>query len=275
MPLEHRLLPGESLFGFLYAQTILNRNRPSNVAGISSVSQVNRALSIEPTLQIPGTVPGFSLASPVLAINIAARPPAGPADDYSRPGARSTLGDGVLASDPLRLDLDSSFPAGSNQALGQSAESPLSEPGFANGNFAGIAAQSSGAGNVNAAIPSLNAQVPSSVPLSLLTVTLPKNPGARTGSSTIAAVGFGPESGAGGLCIDASLSVTFDQEPHLGTSGTIGVHREDGALADQIDLGDPSSFKKFIGGAAAGGVPYAFNYYPVIITGNTATIYLH
>jgi hypothetical protein len=91
----------------------------------------------------------------------------------------------------------------------------------------------------------------------------------------LAATSFSPADGASGLCVDAPLSVTFDQAPHLGSSGTIDVHRADGSLADRIDLADPNSSKRFIGGAAAAGVPYAFNYYPVLLTGNTATIYLH
>jgi hypothetical protein len=88
-------------------------------------------------------------------------------------------------------------------------------------------------------------------------------------------VSFSPAKGADGICIDTTLAVTFDQTPHLGTSGTIAIHRADGSIADQIDLADPNSSKRYIGGAQAGGVPYPFNYYPVIITGNTATIYPH
>jgi pectin methylesterase-like acyl-CoA thioesterase len=91
----------------------------------------------------------------------------------------------------------------------------------------------------------------------------------------ITGIGFTPASDAAGICVDTPLSITFDQEPHLGTSGTIGIHRADGSLADQIDLADPNSFRRFIGGAAAAGVPYAFQYYAVLINGTTATIYLH
>jgi hypothetical protein len=92
---------------------------------------------------------------------------------------------------------------------------------------------------------------------------------------SLAVTALGPDNGAAGVCIDMPLSITFDQPPQLGTSGTIEVHRADGSLADSIDLADPNSATRLIGGAAAGGVPYAFHYYPVLISGNTATIYLH
>ena len=80
---------------------------------------------------------------------------------------------------------------------------------------------------------------------------------------------------SGHVCIDTPLYITFNQQPLLGTSGTIRVYQADNTLVDTIDLADPNSFKRPIGGAAAGGNPYLFSYYPVIITGNTAAIYLH
>jgi hypothetical protein len=91
----------------------------------------------------------------------------------------------------------------------------------------------------------------------------------------ISSADFTPANGSENICIDTPLYVTFDQSPVLGTAGTIGVYRADGSLADSIDLADPNSSKRYIGGAQSGGVPYPFNYYPVIITGNTAAIYLH
>ena len=77
------------------------------------------------------------------------------------------------------------------------------------------------------------------------------------------------------VCIDTPLYITFDREPRIGNSGSIRVYRTDETLADAIDLGDPTSFRRYIGGAQSGGVPYPFNYHPIIITGNTAAIYLH
>lgn len=78
-----------------------------------------------------------------------------------------------------------------------------------------------------------------------------------------------------GASVDTPLYITFNRQPVLGTSGTIRVYRSDDTLVDMIDLADADSFRRPIGGATAGGYPYLFNYYPVIITGNTAAIYLH
>ncbi|MGD0699525.1 MAG: pectinesterase family protein [Trebonia sp.] len=54
------------------------------------------------------------------------------------------------------------------------------------------------------------------------------------------------------------------------------MHNANGSVADTIDLADPASFTETVGGAAdeAGSLHY-FSYYPVIITGDTATVYLH
>jgi pectin methylesterase-like acyl-CoA thioesterase len=79
-----------------------------------------------------------------------------------------------------------------------------------------------------------------------------------------------------GVCVDTSLRLTFDQPPTLGTSGVITVHRADGSVADSIDLANPDSDKRTIGDAVSdAGLPHYFTYYPVMITGDTAAIYLH
>jgi pectin methylesterase-like acyl-CoA thioesterase len=77
------------------------------------------------------------------------------------------------------------------------------------------------------------------------------------------------------ICIDTPLYLTFNRPPVVGNAGTIRVYRSDGTPVDSIDLADPESAKRPIGGATAGGNPYLFNYYPVIVTGRTAAIYLH
>ncbi|MGH3167398.1 MAG: hypothetical protein ACRDN0_16095, partial [Trebonia sp.] len=86
----------------------------------------------------------------------------------------------------------------------------------------------------------------------------------------------GTASGTHGACVDTPLTITFPSAPALGTSGTITVHNADGTVADSIGLADPASFTETVGGAtdAAGNLHY-FSYFPVIITGNTAAIYLH
>ena len=88
-------------------------------------------------------------------------------------------------------------------------------------------------------------------------------------------VSLAPGTGATNVCTDAPLSITFDQQPTLGTSGVIAVYRADGTLADTIDLADPNTSRRTIGGATSGGAPINFRYFPVIVTGNTASIYLH
>jgi hypothetical protein len=71
------------------------------------------------------------------------------------------------------------------------------------------------------------------------------------------------------VCVDTPLSIGFGQPPTLGTSGLIQVVKDDGTVVDTIDLAAATQ-SRFIGTA-----PLPFNYFPVIVTGNTASIYLH
>ena len=98
---------------------------------------------------------------------------------------------------------------------------------------------------------------------------------AAAGATEVAAVA-GTASGNADACIDTPLTITFPAPPTLGTTGSITVHNADGTVADTINLADPASFTETVGGAtdAAGSLHY-FNYFPVIVTGDTATIYLH
>jgi pectin methylesterase-like acyl-CoA thioesterase len=86
----------------------------------------------------------------------------------------------------------------------------------------------------------------------------------------------GTDSGTVNACVDTPLTITFGSVPELGTTGSITVHNADGSVADTIDLANPASYTETVGGATdeSGDLHY-FNYYPVIITGDTATIYLH
>jgi pectin methylesterase-like acyl-CoA thioesterase len=86
----------------------------------------------------------------------------------------------------------------------------------------------------------------------------------------------GTASGSRAACADTPLTITFPAPPTLGTAGSITVHNADGSVADSINLADPASFTETVGGATdAAGDPHHFHYYPVIITGDTATIYPH
>jgi len=85
-----------------------------------------------------------------------------------------------------------------------------------------------------------------------------------------------PRPGPAATCTDAPLTMDFPTAPTLGSSGRITVTAADGTLADTIDLADPASSLKTIDGADdAAGAPHKFHYYPVVISGDTASISLH
>ncbi|MBI1763696.1 MAG: immunoglobulin domain-containing protein, partial [Acidobacteria bacterium] len=91
--------------------------------------------------------------------------------------------------------------------------------------------------------------------------------------SAMSVVQTAPLGGAMNVCIDAPLTLTFDQAPRQGTSGRIQVYRLDandnGVLVDAIDL-SLAGQSRSVGSAST-----TFNYYPVLLDGNTATITLH
>jgi pectin methylesterase-like acyl-CoA thioesterase len=70
-----------------------------------------------------------------------------------------------------------------------------------------------------------------------------------------------------GVCNDTALAVTFDQAPSVGKTGRILITNSGGQVVDTIDMSsNPQT--KMIGGSS-------FVYYPILVTGNTATIYPH
>lgn len=85
--------------------------------------------------------------------------------------------------------------------------------------------------------------------------------------STMTATGFSPASGAGEINVDAPLALTFNQAAKVGNSGRLQIHQEDGAVVDTIDMSAATQSR--LNGTVS------FNYYPVIVSGNTANIYLH
>jgi len=100
--------------------------------------------------------------------------------------------------------------------------------------------------------------------------------GAAQAGTGPAGVQAGTDSGRLDACVDTPLTIGFGSAPALGTSGSITVHNSDGSVADTINLADPASFTETVGGATdAAGNLHNFNYFPVIISGDTATIYLH
>jgi len=102
-----------------------------------------------------------------------------------------------------------------------------------------------------------------------------------------------PENEATDVPVDTLLRIGFDKPPVLGASGTITIYRaSDQAVVDTIELGDPyaiydgsvgrlttyltSSKLNIIGGLRTGiDQVRLVNYVPVMVNGNTATIYPH
>jgi pectin methylesterase-like acyl-CoA thioesterase len=78
-----------------------------------------------------------------------------------------------------------------------------------------------------------------------------------------------PGNGATGICTDTPLRITFSSPPTLGDSGTINVYdAQTNEIVESIDVSKKTAMQT-IGGLDK------FTYYPVIISGNDATIHLH
>ena len=92
------------------------------------------------------------------------------------------------------------------------------------------------------------------------------NPASLTVVSAMQIVSVAPVSGALDVCVDSPLAVTFNQVPQIGNTGRLRVYKSDGTLVDTIDFAGATQ-SKIIGG-------FSFNYYPIIVSGNTANIYL-
>ncbi len=96
--------------------------------------------------------------------------------------------------------------------------------------------------------------------------TVPSAPARLTVVSAMQAVSFDPVNTTG-VCVDKILNITFDQAPKVGTSGQLRVYTGAGALVDTIDLGSAPQTKTIAG--------TSFRYLPIIVSGNTASVYLH
>ncbi len=109
------------------------------------------------------------------------------------------------------------------------------------------------------------------------TVTLVNSVGAVTSNaavlaipSTMGATAVAPAIGATGINTDTLLSVTFDRVPVIGTTGRIRIYKaSDNTLVDTLDLGVTPYTRKI------GTQTVDFIFYPIIVTGNTATIFPH
>ena len=98
----------------------------------------------------------------------------------------------------------------------------------------------------------------------LLLATVLHLPAAQTASATT----LFPAASAAHVCPDTPLKLTFASAPVLGTAGKIQVFdASTRAIVETIDVSSPTATKTI------GGFP-DFKYYPVIVTGREAAIYL-
>ena len=97
--------------------------------------------------------------------------------------------------------------------------------------------------------------------------TIPAGPAHLTVVSAMNTTAFSPANNSAGRCTDTNLAITFNQTPHVGTTGKIRIRKADTTLIEEIDMANATP-TRVIGG---NGTPY--RYFPIIVTGNTATIY--
>ncbi|HEY0461226.1 MAG TPA: pectinesterase family protein [Pyrinomonadaceae bacterium] len=97
--------------------------------------------------------------------------------------------------------------------------------------------------------------------------TIPSDAARLTVVSAMTPTAFEPNNSSSGVCVDKILNITFDSAPKVGTSGQIRLFTSGGTLFDTIDM-TASPQTRNIGGTS-------FRYLPVIVSGNTASIYLH
>ncbi|MEV0009022.1 pectinesterase family protein [Streptomyces sp. NPDC047973] len=96
-------------------------------------------------------------------------------------------------------------------------------------------------------------------------------PAAHGATATVA-----PDGIARAVCADTPLRLTFDSDVRVGTEGRLTVHRPDGTAVDTVDLADPATYQRLIGGARSDyGEPHRWTYEPVVVEGRTATVLLH
>ena len=104
-------------------------------------------------------------------------------------------------------------------------------------------------------------------------------------STTLASTAFGPANGAGGICYDTPLYVTFNGPVFIVNSGQVRIYNAANPTTP-VDIIDMSSNSAVLSGGIGltnnvqphspfSGDNQVINYFPVIITGNTAAIYPH
>ncbi|MGO4428617.1 Ig-like domain-containing protein, partial [Streptomyces sp. MCAF7] len=110
----------------------------------------------------------------------------------------------------------------------------------------------------------------------LLSLAAAPSAGARAPADGRPAVALQPRGLGRAVCTDTSLRFTFGTAVRLGAKGRLSVHQADGALADVIDLADPATYQRSIGGARSDyGEVHRWTYEPVVVDGRTAAVQLH
>jgi hypothetical protein len=111
---------------------------------------------------------------------------------------------------------------------------------------------------------------------------------ARRLLSTHCNIQLSPANGQKNINPDKQLAIAFSSPPTIGSNGTIRVYdAENKKLIDMLDLSIPSSPSPFGNGSTKANYSDTTTYqtniiggmdfylYPIIVRGNTATIYLH
>ena len=95
-------------------------------------------------------------------------------------------------------------------------------------------------------------------------------------STTISPTATTPANGATGICYDTPLSITFNQAPGIGKTGQIRIYNVTNSTTpvEIIDLSSNND-SGVQTRAPFPGEGSSFNYYPVVVNGNTANIYPH
>lgn len=104
----------------------------------------------------------------------------------------------------------------------------------------------------------MNSHLLSTAALWLLLALLPGKLQALT------TTGLFPANNATSVCADTPLKITFDTPPTIGTAGAVRIYNSGGTLVETLDLAVPHT--RTIGGTL-------YNALPVIVTGNTASIF--
>lgn len=78
-----------------------------------------------------------------------------------------------------------------------------------------------------------------------------------------------------GACVDTALQLSFDGAVQLGRRGRLQVRRDDGTVAETIDLADPDVGRRTIGGARSDyGELHRWHYHPVLVDGGQVRVFL-